>query len=51
MSLPLWHTCSGGVRQQVVKLHKNATGFEFKIGYHSFEEQMRNSMFCLAPSG
>lgn len=42
---------SGGVRQEVVKLHRNATSFEFKVGYHSFEESMRNAIFCLAPSG
>ena len=43
---------SGGVRQEVVRLHSNASGFLLNPpGYHDFLEHLRRSVFCLAPSG
>jgi len=43
---------SGGARQEVVRLHKDAPDFIINPpGYHDFQKALRNSMFCLAPSG
>ena len=43
---------SGGVRQAVVELHANASGFRINpeggLGYH---DEMRSALFGLAPYG
>lgn len=43
---------SGGVRQELARLHKDAPGFVINPpGQYRFEDKMRDSIFCLAPSG